>query len=94
MQLLKLIKQYKTYKCIIFQHKFLYAFRDKRFWPDGKPHMYHLLYHMVTGKVTFSQSILGQPTNDSPTGQGQCCMVEVLGPQSAAAGVLEKCGQQ
>jgi hypothetical protein len=74
------LQQYRTNKCIFFQHsppvfitlvpalhKLMYAFEEKYFQSGGKPCV-HCLQLMVTGKMMASSS-----TCDGPTWQGQGC---------------------
>jgi hypothetical protein len=42
-------------------HKQMYAFRQKRFWQDGKLSMRSLHQHMVAGKAMGPLSIIGSP---------------------------------
>jgi hypothetical protein len=57
--------------------------------------MHRLLQLMVAGKDDGPlKHFWGVQTNDSPTEHGKICVVDVLGPQSATAGMFEQCGQQ
>jgi hypothetical protein len=38
-------------------NKLLYVFRERLFWPHGKPHMHCVLQLMVSGKMAASCSI-------------------------------------